>query len=184
MPTIRELLEMKQEDLDKQSSPRYEKLMDMLGRPGASFRRGVSELQEAKNPFPAMLQQLGQPSNTAPTGADLAEKVTTNPLAGAALATILDVADPSQLIPATKAPMVMGGVKNLGKVVRGANIDKTMDVLKSNKSKMFQFPGLEVEARNAAEAKQAYDLLSGKGDKQLDFAKAFENLKKLVKEKE
>lgn len=183
MPTIKELLEMKKEDLDKQSSPKYEKLMEMLGRPGASFRRGISELQEARNPFPAMINQLGQPSETAPTGADLAEKVTSNPLGGAALATILDLVDPSQLVPATKAPIVMGGIKNLDKVLRGAKADKAMSVF-SQAPKTFQFPGLEVQARNAAEAKQAYDLLSGKGPKKLDHFKAFENLKKLVREKE
>lgn len=94
-----------------------DKAMRVLGMPGAATRAGIMAAQEGRDLLPAIREQLSMNAPEAPTGADIAQKVSddtgiTNPYGLAALATLADVTDPTILMPGG-APLKAAGMMGM-----------------------------------------------------------------------
>jgi hypothetical protein len=83
---------------------------------GAPARLALSELQQgniSKEAFKKVVSQIGKDPRNAPTGYDIASKVTDNPYLGAGLATAIDVGAQLPVPEAAMAPGVRGIIKEL-----------------------------------------------------------------------
>ncbi len=109
-------------DTGRKSSGPGEAIDSVIGAPA---RVGVNELQNGNlnlETLKKMYNQIGADPRTAPTGYDIASKVTDNPYLGTALATAVDFGAQlpvGELAAAGKLPGIVGeikGVKNAGKI--------------------------------------------------------------------
>jgi hypothetical protein len=152
----------KPEDQDEMSMG--DRAMDLLDRPGRATRAGISAAQNDKDIFPAIKEQLmgGQERPDAPTGADIASKLSDdtgleNPYALAGIATAADVLDPSMAIPGG-APLKAAGM--LGTMARMA--PKTQKALNVGK-KMYKAGDIEFPSINPEQAKKVMEALQSQG---------------------
>lgn len=106
---------------------------------GAPARAAVGAAQDGNNPISAFANQFGGDPSKAPTGYDIASKVTDNPYLGTALATAVDFgADPLNALPAVGVAKKLAfgakaleGASDVAKAVKPGLIDTISSKLKT-----------------------------------------------------
>ena len=133
-------------DTGRESSGVGESLDSMAGAP---VRQAIKEAQEGnfdRDAAMRVLARFGADPKNAPTGVDIASKVTSNPYIGAGLATAVDV---GAQLPLPVRPGVVGAVKKTkaaampkGKMIGS---DGSLDGIKSGIAKYFYSPNIELK---------------------------------------
>lgn len=141
-----------------------ERILDILDRPGRATRAGIYAAQTDKPILDAIRAQLGSNPPEAPSGADIADRVSEdyniqNPYALAGVATLADVADPTMFIPGgqvTKGGKVLQMAKGAGKSKKLAEAAKKLGI-SEDALRAFRQERMADNARKGASAANVLD---------------------------